>query len=377
MAQALGGGAVSKLVVVPKSVPAARKALAVMERDLDAAETYEAIRKIERQAEALKALYREVEDVKQGSERVILVARLRVGDELRRAPVATGAREPGTNRGATRSSMEAASLAEQVGSKTRGLNLKKLAEIGREQLLSAASTLWDAGKDATQTAVLRLTRALADKPPEFQESVTAKLKEGIALTEALRQAHKEILPGKILALPSGQYRVIYADPPWKYNDTRTTGDHRQSTGALDHYSDLDLDGLKKLDVLAIAAPDSVLFCWATFPIMPDALSLVGAWGFKYKTAFVWDKGHGSFGHYHDADAELLLVATRGSCLPEADKKEKQIQRFARDKHSAKPEEWRGLIDRLYPSGPRIELFRRGDCPKGWEIWGAEAAEEAA
>jgi hypothetical protein len=67
--------------------------------------------------------------------------------------------------------------------------------------------------DATQTAVLKLTRALEDKPPEFQESVTAKLKEGFALTEALRQAYKEFLRSKIAALPSGQYRVIYADPP--------------------------------------------------------------------------------------------------------------------------------------------------------------------
>jgi N6-adenosine-specific RNA methylase IME4 len=135
--------------------------------------------------------------------------------------------------------------------------------------------------------------------------------------------------------------------------------------------------LKEFDVKSIAAPDSVLFCWATFPLLADALALVAAWGFKYKTAFVWDKGHGAFGNYHDADAELLLVATRGSCLPEADKKEKQVQRFPRGKHSAKPEEWRQLIDRLYPSGPRIELFRRGDCPAGWAIWGAEAAEDEA
>jgi N6-adenosine-specific RNA methylase IME4 len=181
------------------------------------------------------------------------------------------------------------------------------------------------------------------------------------------------LPAKIASLPPGRYRVLYADPPWRYNDSRSTGDHWQSTGAVDHYADLDLDSLKRLDVAAIAAPDSVLFCWATVPLIEDGLALVSAWGFKYKTAFVWDKGHGSFGHYHDAEAELLLVATRGSCLPEPVAKEKQVQRFARRRtHSAKPEEWRALIDRLYPSGPRIELFQRGAAPDNWTVWGAEA-----
>ena len=218
---------------------------------------------------------------------------------------------------------------------------------------------------------------LVAKPIEFQDAVIEKLNDGLKLAEAKRQARKEQLPATIAAFPEGQFRVVYADPPWAYNDGRNTGDHRESTGALDHYNVEGLEALKEFDVKSIAAPDSVLFCWATFPLLADALALVAAWGFKYKTAFVWDKGHGAFGNYHDADAELLLVATRGSCLPEADKKEKQIQRFPRGKHSAKPDEWRDLIDRLYPSGPRIELFRRGDRPAGWTIWGAEAAEDEA
>jgi N6-adenosine-specific RNA methylase IME4 len=133
-----------------------------------------------------------------------------------------------------------------------------------------------------------------------------------------------------------------------------------------------IEELTALDVASLAADDAVMLMWATFPLLPEALVLLKAWGFKYKTAFVWDKGHGAFGSYHDADAELLLIGTVGSCVPEADTKEKQIQHFARGKHSAKPEEWRALIDKLWPNGPRIELFRRGDVPDGWQTWGAEA-----
>ncbi len=116
----------------------------------------------------------------------------------------------------------------------------------------------------------------------------------------------------------------------------------------------------------------MLFCWATFPLLPDALKVIAAWGFSYKTAFVWDKGTGAFGHYHNAAAELLVVATRGSCTPDADRREDQVQAYPRGRHSAKPEAFRDLIDRLYPHGPRIELFHRGPAPIGWEVWGNEA-----
>jgi N6-adenosine-specific RNA methylase IME4 len=134
--------------------------------------------------------------------------------------------------------------------------------------------------------------------------------------------------------------------------------------------------LSALDVKKLAAPDSVLLCWATFPLLPDALEVVKAWGFKYKTAFVWEKNTSPFGHYHKANAELLLVCTRGACTPDIAQRESQVQRFKRTVHSAKPEEWRALIDRLWPHGPRLELFRRGTAPENWDVWGAEVQEAA-
>jgi N6-adenosine-specific RNA methylase IME4 len=108
--------------------------------------------------------------------------------------------------------------------------------------------------------------------------------------------------------------------------------------------------------------------------------LIEAWGFTYKTAFVWDKCKGFFGNYHNVEAEQLFVCTRGSCMPEVDTKEHQIQRFPKTKHSRKPEEFRALIDRIYPPHPpkidRVELFRRGGVPKNWHTWGAEADSES-
>jgi N6-adenosine-specific RNA methylase IME4 len=172
-------------------------------------------------------------------------------------------------------------------------------------------------------------------------------------------------------LPDGKYRVIYADPPWQYNDSRA-GLDMAATAADDHYPTVPLQDLKAMDVKSLAADDSVLLCWTTFPLLKNALELVEAWGFKYKTSFVWDKVRPNFSNYHRAEAELLMVCTRGSCMPDADKREPQIFRFERGKHSAKPEEVRSMIDRQWAHGPRIELFRRGEAPKNWRVWGNEA-----
>jgi len=191
-------------------------------------------------------------------------------------------------------------------------------------------------------------------------------------TEAVRQVRNAEKIEKAKSLPEGKYHIIYVDPPWQYRDKRQTGDHRDSTGAEDHYPTMSLDEMKALNVKDMAAKDCVLFCWATFPLLPDALEIVKAWGFTYKTAFVWDKGSGSFGHYHNAAAELLLIGTRGSGTPQIDKRENQVQAFKREGHSRKPDEWRKLIDKLYPVGPRVELFRRGEKLDGWEVWGNES-----
>jgi N6-adenosine-specific RNA methylase IME4 len=113
--------------------------------------------------------------------------------------------------------------------------------------------------------------------------------------------------------------------------------------------------------------------WATFPLLPEALEVVKAWGFQYKTAIVWSKQRPNMGHYHTADAELLVIATRGSCTPDVDTRETQVQSIKRvGRHSEKPEAFRELIDRLYPHGRRIELFRRGSTPTGWDAWGNES-----
>ncbi len=111
----------------------------------------------------------------------------------------------------------------------------------------------------------------------------------------------------------GKYNVIYADPPWRYAQKGLQG------AAERHYPTMGIEELCALPVADLAAPDSVLFLWATFPQLPEALRLIKAWGFQYKSVgFVWlkknkkaDSWFYGLGFWTRANAEVCLLATRG------------------------------------------------------------------
>lgn len=233
-------------------------------------------------------------------------------------------------------------------------------DVGREEKARASST--------NRGAVERMDRLDRERPDLAEKVVAGELKP----TQALREMKRGQVADKVAALPDGKHRVIYADPPWKYGDERNMAGYDESAAA-GQYPTMSKDELCALNVKSLAADDAVLFCWATFPLLPDALEVVKAWGFKYKTAIVWAKGRANLGNYHNASAELLVIATRGSCTPDATSRPDQVQAVKREgRHSEKPEQFRSLIDALYVHGPRIELFRRGAAPEGWIVWGNEA-----
>lgn len=168
-------------------------------------------------------------------------------------------------------------------------------------------------------------------------------------------------------LPQGKYRVIYADPPWQYGDKLIDG----YGPAEHHYTTMTLAELMNLPVYDLSLESSVLFLWATAPMIREALDLANAWGFEYKAQFIWDKVRHNYGHYNSVRHELLLLCTRGSCLPDNNILIDSVQIIERnDKHSSKPNEFRAIIEGLYKVGPYIELFAREKIA-GWECWGNE------
>lgn len=187
------------------------------------------------------------------------------------------------------------------------------------------------------------------------------------LQEAKREIrHAEVV--KTTQLPSDRYRVLYADPPWKYNNSGLD-DYGY---AERHYPTLTIDELTALDVASIVEDEAVLFLWVPSPLLEEAFKVIHAWNFKYKGSFVWDKIKHNYGHYNSVRHDFLLVCMRGSCTPDIPRLFDSVQSIERsNKHSEKPAFFRDVINELYSYGNRIELWPRGEQPAGWDVWGEE------
>lgn len=173
------------------------------------------------------------------------------------------------------------------------------------------------------------------------------------------------------------YQVIYADPPWDYQQCRLSG------SAKKHYPTMRIEELCALPVADIADRDCALFLWATFPQLPEALRLIKAWGFVYKTvAFVWLKQNRKaltwfygLGFWTRSNAEICLLATKGHPKRQSAGIH-QLVISPVERHSKKPDEVREKIVELMGDVPRIELFARQQTP-GWDVWGNEVENSTA
>jgi N6-adenosine-specific RNA methylase IME4 len=187
------------------------------------------------------------------------------------------------------------------------------------------------------------------------------------VSELRRQIKRQYLIDNTPDLPNGKYRVIYADPPWEYqNDVPD-----YVTKPSDYYPLMTVSEIAALPIREMAEQDAVLFLWATSPILREVFVVIEEWGFEYKTSFVWDKVKHCMGHYNSVRHEFLLVCTRGGCTPDIRRLFDSVVTEERPaQHSQKPEIFREMIDTLYPYGKRIELFARQPA-EGWEVWGNE------
>lgn len=176
-----------------------------------------------------------------------------------------------------------------------------------------------------------------------------------------------------------KYNIIYADPPWRYDD-------RKCNGACEfHYNTMKIEDICNLPIKDIADDNCVLFLWTTYPMLQEAMQLITAWGFKYKTiGFQWIKTNKSvtnplffstknlffgLGRWTRGNTEPCLIAVKG--------KPKRINNAISQliiepigKHSKKPDIVRDKIVDLIGDLPRVELFARQKT-EGWDVWGNE------
>ena len=169
-------------------------------------------------------------------------------------------------------------------------------------------------------------------------------------------------------LPDGVFQVVYCDPPWQYSNSGF------NSSAEQHYPTMNMDELKAMPVKGMRAENAVMFMWATNPLLKEAIELMEAWGFEYKTNIAWVKDRQiNLGFYVYGKHELLLIGTNGSMLPIGEKPSSVMTGTNRI-HSKKPESTYELIEGMYPQLKYIELFARNTPRKGWVKWGNEVGK---
>lgn len=177
-----------------------------------------------------------------------------------------------------------------------------------------------------------------------------------------------------------KYQIIYADPPWAYRDKRDKHP-RLCGGASVHYNTMNVDDLKKLPIASLADENCMMFMWATFPNLQEALDLMKAWGFKYKTlGFSWiktNKNDGKpffgIGYYTKSNCEVCLIGVKGKPI-KVSNSVSSVLIAPKERHSKKPDIVRDKIVQLCGDVPRVELFCRQKA-EGWDAWGNEVESD--
>lgn len=169
------------------------------------------------------------------------------------------------------------------------------------------------------------------------------------------------------------FNVIYVDPPWRYRN-KTTGGSMKS-GSKDKYATMTLDEIMAFGdkIRIIRSRDSVLFLWATVPLLHDALHVMKEWGFQYRTMVTWHKtGILGMGYWFRGVCEHLLFGISGKVRAFRCQLPNIIHHDVLE-HSEKPQVFRELIEEATASMPYrrfLELFARKRV-EPWEVWGLE------
>lgn len=171
-----------------------------------------------------------------------------------------------------------------------------------------------------------------------------------------------------------RYGLIMADPPWSFDNWSAAG---EAKNAKAHYGCMPLDWIKALPVSQLAAGDCLLWLWATNPMLPQAVEVLAAWGFTFKTAGTWVKrsrtGKLAFGtgYVLRSANEPFLIGTVGR--PRTSRSVRSVIEGPVREHSRKPDEAFAAAETLVPGVPRLELFSR-ESRTGWDTWGNERAK---
>ena len=227
---------------------------------------------------------------------------------------------------------------------------KKVQEKGTSEQVAAV----DRG-EATVSAVVRDIDQAEERKQAKRTATKAKkrqAKDDVGFVTDLRE----------LIDAGRKFPTIYADPPWKYGNQGT----RASTD--NHYKTMPVADIMAEPVAELAADDAHLHLWTTNAFIFEAKEILEAWGFTYKSMFVWVKPQMGIGNYWRVSHELMLFGLKGR-LPFENRAQMSWLEHPRTKHSVKPPPVRQAIEKVSP-GPRLELYGR-QLVEGWTVYGDE------
>lgn len=206
-------------------------------------------------------------------------------------------------------------------------------------------------------------------PPQDQDTLLSQAEKNNISSTKFRQFVREYRYRQLKTpeIPEGEFNIIYADPPWKYEFTET-----YSREVENYYPVMDLEEIKAIKVPS--AQDAILYLWATAPKIKEAVEVMTSWDFTYRTCAVWDKEIMGMGYWFRIQHELLLVGMKGNLsTPQPENRINSIYREKRGGHSKKPDYFYSVIEKMYPNGRYLELFARNKR-KGWVVWGNQLNE---
>lgn len=260
------------------------------------------------------------------------------------------------------------------------------------QMLNVSPRLLRAAKAVQERAEPELARAVeqgkiavsaaaqaVDLDAETQRKIAAEAERGHAnvarrvIKQERREAREATLGAKQQALPQTKYGIILADPEWRWKPWSEAGMDR---GVENTYPTTETTDIAARDVQSIAADDCALVLWARADMLPEALHVMAAWGFRYVAQRVWRKARMSTGYWFRYDHEVVLIGSRGKPVaPAMGTQERSVfegEPAVPGLNSSKPECLAEWVERNWPNTPKIELNRRGLARPGWAAWGNES-----
>lgn len=269
-------------------------------------------------------------------------AEARIGELLRERVPDEGARGHGPGRGKKAVGPPTAFSTEERK------RFRAVARVPEEQREKLKATL---GADVSPTGVVRLARGQQKR--DKADAVRTALVEGPDVVKGLAE----------LIECGAKYSTVYADPPWAYLNQST----RAATNG--HYVTMTPDEIAAMPVRDVLTDDAHLHLWTTNAFLFEAKAVIEAWGFEYRSCFVWVKPQMGIGNYWRVSHEFLLLGVRGDSLKFKDKTLMSWAEIPRTEHSSKPEVVRSMVERASP-GPYLELFGRMGV-EGWTVMGNE------